>query len=133
MSARGSEERGALREIACVAVARSAGDAARTQRLWDELVGGRWALIDQFVEGGRRHLVARRRSGRSTRRALTPAEMVCVAAVLDGRAQKVAAAELGVTESTLSTHVRRAMRKLGLATRAELSRAFGVRRAHEPR
>jgi DNA-binding CsgD family transcriptional regulator len=132
MSTRGSEERGALREIACLAIARSGGDAALTQRLWDELIGGRWALIDQFIAGGRRHLIARRRCGRSARRALTPAEMVCVAAVLDGRAQKVAAAELGVTESTLSTHVRRAMRKLGLATRADLSRAFGLSRARAP-
>jgi DNA-binding CsgD family transcriptional regulator len=127
-------EHGALREIAAREIARARGDSAcatgpaEIQRLWDELVGGRWALLDQFVQGGRRHLIARRRRSALGRAALTPAEMISIATVVDGRPQKVAAAELGVAESTISTHVRRAMRKLGLATRADLARAFGVRR-----
>lgn len=84
-------------------------------------------MVDQFARDGRRHLVARRCSGARGRFALTPAETLCLAAVIDGRAQKLVAAELGIAESTVSTHVRRAMRKLELATRAELARAFGVR------
>lgn len=98
---------------------------ARTGALWDEVCAGRWEFIDRFEHAGRRLLVARRAARVRGGAALTRAEVLCMAAVLDRALQKVVAADLGVSESTVSTHVRRAMRKLGIATRAELALLVG--------
>lgn len=95
------------------------------QRAWHELLTGGWALVDHFEHGGRRYLVARRRPP-SGGQALTPAETACALLAAMGRSQKVIAHELGIRASTTSTHVRRAMRKLGLGRPTELVRVLGA-------
>ena len=103
---------------------------APAERAWSTLLDGAWRLVDHFERDGRTYLLARRSHVRSeAREVLTPAETVCAIYVGMGHSQKVIAAELGVSESTTSTHVRRAMRKLGLTSRADLARVFGAGRS----
>ena len=54
--------------------------------------------------------------------ALSERESAIVREVVRGLSEKEIAADLGVTVSTVSTYLRRAMAKLGVATRAELLR-----------
>ncbi len=94
---------------------------------WRALVSGAWSLVDQFESDGRRFLVARRNEPRSRKRGgLTQAECVCAGYAALGHPQKLIAYELGVSPSTVSTHVRGAMRKLSITTRAELRATFGA-------
>jgi DNA-binding CsgD family transcriptional regulator len=103
---------------------RLADDDALT--VWRELLDGGWTLVAQLERGGRRYLVARRGAARGD--GLTRAEMVCAIYAARGYAQKWIAYELGIGEPTVSTHVRRAMRKLGVVCRAELAAVFGAAR-----
>jgi DNA-binding CsgD family transcriptional regulator len=93
---------------------------------WRALVDGRWTLLEQFESDGRRFLIARRNEPRGrSRDGLTASETVCAVYASMGHSGKLIAYELGVAESTVSTHVRRAMRKLRLRSRAELAKALG--------
>lgn len=91
-------------------------DGAEALALWRGLVDGRWALVDRFEYDGRRYLVARR----NEHEALSPRERQVVAHVVMGRGNKFVAHALGVSTSSVATHLAAAMRKLGVRSRAEL-------------
>ena len=106
-------------------------DRARTQlrdsdpdtalAVWKGLVDGRWSLVDWFDTDGQRYMVARRNAP-SVRdpRGLTPRERQVVAYTVLGESSKLIAYRLGLSESTISSTLNEALRKLGLSSRTQL-------------
>jgi DNA-binding CsgD family transcriptional regulator len=89
--------------------------------LWQALVAGRWSLVDHFEGGGRRYYVAVPNAPTTARsKALTPREAEVVAYIASGTGTKSTAYALGIDPKTVSTHLRSALTKLGLHSRAEL-------------
>lgn len=89
--------------------------------LWRGLVAGRWSLVDQFDTDGRRYLVARRNDPRTPDpRALTERERQVAHFVALGHTNKLVAYELGLSEASVATHLRRAVGKLGVGGRVQL-------------
>lgn len=122
--------RGALRE-ATLRAERARGRMRREDpdgalEVWSAMVGGEYSLVDQFEHGGRRYVVARRCAlplrGTS---GLTSRELVVAAHVASGRSLKLVGYELGLSISTVATHLGRAMRKLEVGSRAELAAVLG--------
>jgi DNA-binding CsgD family transcriptional regulator len=88
---------------------------------WTALVAGRWSLVDRFEENGRRYIVARRNEhGLADPRALTPRERAIAHLAALGKPNKLIAYELGLSESTIGSHLSAILRKLGLRSRVEL-------------
>jgi DNA-binding CsgD family transcriptional regulator len=98
-------------------------DPARATEAWTALVAGRWSLVDRFERGGRRYLVAMRNEhALPDPRALSPRERAIAHLVVLGKSNKLIGYELGLSESTIATHVAAAMKKLGVSSRVELAR-----------
>ena len=97
--------------------------------LWRALFAGRYSLVEVFDRDGRRHLVARanvppaRTAEHASGPALSEREERALSLLAMGCSNKLAAYELGVSPSTVSTHLRSAARKLGVRSSAELVRA----------
>jgi len=82
--------------------------------------------VSHFTLGGERYLVLsaeRRRSSRLA--ALTPAERIIVAALLDGASNAKIARALGRSPRTIANHVASILRKLGVGSRSELAARLG--------
>lgn len=100
-------------------------DPEGATEMWTALVSGRWSLVDQFERGGRRYVVARRNEqGCADPRALGPRERDVVALAALGKPNKLIAYELGLSPSTVGSHLSSAMRKLGVTSRVDLMRAM---------
>lgn len=96
-------------------------DPAGAIEMWPALVSGRWSLVDRFDREGRRYFVARpNEPGLQDPRALSPRERVIVHLAALGKPIKLVAYELGLGESTISTHLGSALRKLGAKSRVDL-------------
>jgi DNA-binding CsgD family transcriptional regulator len=112
-------------------------DAAEALRLWEALDDGRLILVDEFERDGRRYLVARARPGAAAQRpdvALTPRQREVAAYAALGHANKLIAYELGVSVSTVATHLMAAARKLHAPSRAALiAKARASERPLSPR
>ncbi len=110
--------------------ARTASVRAEPERaleLWDELVAGRWSLIDRFDSDGRRYLVAHRNDAHVARlMSLTSREREIVPSALEGRPNKVIAQELSISESTVSEHLSIALAKLNQRSLAALIQAMAI-------
>jgi DNA-binding CsgD family transcriptional regulator len=90
---------------------------------WKALVDARWSLVDRVDADGRRYLVARRNEPVGVAlECLTARERQVASYVSFGHTNKVIAYELGISHSTVRVLVARAARKLGAASREELSR-----------
>lgn len=88
---------------------------------WRALVEGRWSMIDVFDSDGRRFVVARENRPATSRIAtLTRREQDVVAYARLGWSNKLIAYTLGLSESTVSETLRRALDRLGLRSRADL-------------
>jgi DNA-binding NarL/FixJ family response regulator len=83
-----------------------------TTEIWRQLEAGSWTIR---AEPDRLHLLAREHP-----EPLTARERVVVELASRGWSNKVIAYELGVGASTVSTHMSRAIAKLGVASRASL-------------
>ena len=102
-------------------------DPAAAVDLWRGLVAGRWSLVDHFDTDGRRYLVARRNDPRALDpRALSDRERQVARFVALGHANKLIAYELGISEASVATHVRRAAAKLGVDGRVQLAERVQV-------
>lgn len=100
-------------------------DPAEALRAWQALVEGRWSLVDRFDRDGRRYLIARRNDPDVVGpRPLSRRERQVVAYAAMGYANKHIAYALGLAPSTVSSHLRRAMRVLGARSRADLARVW---------
>jgi DNA-binding CsgD family transcriptional regulator len=131
--AQGAEARESLRRAA-IAIDRARGKLRRDDpdealRTWTALVEGRWSLIDTFDRDGRRYVVAKKNTPplpEAPLRALSDRERQVVAYAALGRSNKLIAYELGVTSSTVATHLAQAQAKLGFQTKAELLQAWAI-------
>ncbi len=103
---------------------RSDPDAAIT--LWEGLAAGRWSLVDHFDSDGKRYLIAHKNDPElASPNALSPVERQIAGYAAMGQGNKFIAYELGLSVSTVSTHLGSAMIKLGVRSRAQLARLFG--------
>jgi len=88
--------------------------------LWRALVEARWSLVDQFDRDGRHFLVACRNDVKVLGlKSLSSRERQVASFCALGHSNKLIAYELGLSVSTVSTHLHRAMRKLGARSRLE--------------
>jgi DNA-binding NarL/FixJ family response regulator len=96
-------------------------DTKAESSAWDAVISGRWSLVDRFDSDGKRFVLAYRNpSGVLDPRRLTPGEEACAQLAALGRSNKEIGSELGVNESTASTQVASALKKLGLGSRTLL-------------
>lgn len=95
--------------------------------LWEGLVNGRWSLVDHVESDGRRVVLIRRNEpGARDPKALSATERDVLAYAALGHSNKHVSYLLGVAPTTVSTHLKRAMRKLGLESRRELITVLGT-------
>jgi DNA-binding CsgD family transcriptional regulator len=89
--------------------------------LWQGLTAGRWSLVDHIDSDGRRFVIARRNDPQpADPRALSLRERQVATFAAVGRPNKLIAYALGISPAAVSTHLRQALRKLGLSSTAEL-------------
>lgn len=107
-------------------------DRARTTRarasddpldLWRALHDGRWSLVDTFDSDGRRFLIARANEpATDPAPALSRREQQVLDLLSLGHSNKLIAYDLGISVSSVATHLRRAGAKLRLQTTRDLVR-----------
>lgn len=96
-------------------------DPDQALELWRALVSGRWSLLEHFERDGRRYLVARRNEpGVTDPRALSQRERQVTWCAALGHPNKLIGYELGLSLSSVASHLAAASRKLGVSSRAEL-------------
>jgi DNA-binding CsgD family transcriptional regulator len=94
------------------------------------VMAGEWVITDHFQGEGRRFLIVQRcRAGDG--RALSEREREVLALALQGHSNKFVAYELGLTSSTVATHLRRAMAKLRVESREALIQALTIDTSEE--
>lgn len=93
---------------------------AAGEQLWGRLVDGSWSVVEAFTGAGRRVFVAQPVQSTEGGNALTWREEQVVALAAMGHSNKVIAYQLELTESTVGSHLKRALEKLGLRSRIEL-------------
>lgn len=102
--------------------------------LWHGLVAGRWSLVDRFESGGRRFIVACRNGlDGPDPRALSDRERPVAQLAALGRSNKQIAEKLGLSHTTVATHLGGALRKLGLRGRAHLCSSWAEITSNETR
>lgn len=103
-------------------------DHAGDHEPFARLVDGRWTLVDRFDRGGRHYLVARFDTCAGGPPAgLTRRERQVTRLAILGYSNKQIAYTLRLAPSTVSSHLRTAMRRLGVTNRAELAACVPAR------
>ena len=98
-------------------------DPEEALRIWRALVCGRWSLVDWFDTDERRFLLAIPNPPNvRDPRGLTEQECLVVEYAVHGNTNKLIAYRLGLSQARVSTLLSSAMKKLGVRTRAQLSR-----------
>ncbi len=124
--------RRAARIIDKVNSVRGCEDPDAALKAWRGLVNGRWSLVDRFDSDGRRFLIARRNQPTvPSPSALTHRERQVAAYAALGHTNKRIAYTLGLAPSTVSSHLRSAILRLGLRSPAELAAVFSAPRASD--
>lgn len=97
------------------------GTADRARRLCEDLLQGRWTLVDWFDAGGRRFIIARP-SGQHPgfTRGLSERERQVALSAARGESNKVTGYRLGIGPSQVSTNLKAAMHKLRVRSKAQL-------------
>jgi DNA-binding NarL/FixJ family response regulator len=108
-------------------------DAVDGLDLHQALVAGRFSLVDTFERDGKRYLIARPSAPASApTSALSVRETQVAVFAAMGHALKRIAYELGVSQSSVATYLRRALVKLRLPDRSALTRRLaGLRQARD--
>jgi DNA-binding CsgD family transcriptional regulator len=95
---------------------------------WRALVQGRWSVVDYVDRDGKRFILARRNEPRGRDLlAITDRERQVLELASLGHTNKHIGYELGIAQSTVTIHLQRGLRRLGLRSRAEL---IGLRSAN---
>lgn len=96
-------------------------DPQEALEIWRGLAQGRWTLVDWFDSDQRRYILAIPNPPKlRDPRTLTKRESQVVAFAQLGESHKLIAYRLGIARSTVTKSLRVAMRKLGVATQAQL-------------
>lgn len=93
------------------------------------ILAGEWRVTDHF-EGDLRRFIIAERCRRGEGGALTERERQVLAFTLEGHSNKYVALELGLTPSTIATHLRRVMQKIGVPSREALIQALPLDHRH---
>ena len=94
--------------------------ARKTEEFWPALIAGRWTLVDRFESGGQRLVIACRNDlVAAPHKMLRGAEATVLRRALAGEAGKVIAADLCVSDATVSRLIARSLRRLGLRSLVE--------------
>jgi len=94
--------------------------------IWRGLVLARWSIVDTVERDGRRLLLARRNEPDVPRRgSLSGMERTVAFFAANAHSHKQMAYALGISPSLVGRHLRSAMLKLGVRSRAELTRVYG--------
>jgi DNA-binding CsgD family transcriptional regulator len=101
-------------------IAWAAADAPETTRLWGAFVGGAYALVDHWVAGGHRWILARRCQDSGDPAALRPAEAAALAYVVPGLQTAEVGELLGISAATVTLHLTSARARLRCGSRREL-------------
>lgn len=97
-------------------------DADEALDLHRAMIAGRWTLVDTFERDGKRYLIARHNAPASTPiPELTVRETQVAVFTAVGHPNKMIAYELGLSESSIATYLRRALVKLRLPDRLALA------------
>jgi len=124
-AARQSLEDGARRVKHCLGPLRDL-DPERAVAAWRGLLAGHWSLVLHRDRDGKRLLLAHRNKlPVESPATLSPRNRQVAALAAVGHSQKLIACELRMSEPTVAEHLRQAMAKLGIRSRAELVRTFG--------
>ena len=94
--------------------------------LWAAFIDGSFKLVDRFEDDGRCYLVALRCDRRDRSDALCERERIVLERRARGELLESIAVDLGVSVSAVSRRLQRGMRKLGIATQAELLRIWAL-------
>jgi len=108
--------------------AREATNVDEARSLHDEVLAGKWAIVEEFDADGRRHLVVRKPCAAllDAERRLTRRERQVARYAALGHSGKLIAFEMGLAESTVSGHVTSVVSKLGLRCRVDLVRTLSA-------
>lgn len=121
--------RNAVKSIERARTRRVRHDPGVGLELWQGLVGGRWSMVERFDSDGRRYYVAFQNSPAvAALRALSERERQVVAYARQGLSAKLIGYHLGMETSTVCSHLARARKKLGVASRLELVRVASALR-----
>jgi DNA-binding CsgD family transcriptional regulator len=111
-------DRERARELRC--------DGTEVLSVWTGLLKGRWSVLDQIDSDGRHFvLVFENEPEAAAPRALSRREAQVATYAAQGHANKTIGYELGIGISTVATHLRNALAKLGLKRRTDLVWLFG--------
>jgi DNA-binding CsgD family transcriptional regulator len=111
-------DRERARELRC--------DGTEVLSVWTGLLKGRWSLLDQIDSDGKHFmLVFENEPEAAAPRALSRREAQVATYAAQGHANKTIGYELGISTSTVATHLRNALAKLGVTSRTELIWLFG--------
>jgi DNA-binding NarL/FixJ family response regulator len=96
-------------------------DPDEALELWRGLCDGTWSVVETFDTDGRRYLVLHENEPDVRGlRALSRREEQVVGFAALGHAENLVGYELGLSDSTVRSHLASAMRKLGVRTRYDL-------------
>jgi len=129
--AQNKEAAHALREAA-VRIDRARGKTRKSDpggalEMWRSLTEGRWSLVDWFDSDDRRFVLALPNAPQVIDpRGLSERESLVATYAMHGDSMKLIGYRLGISKATVSSTLKRAMRKLGVKTRAQLIERFGA-------
>jgi DNA-binding CsgD family transcriptional regulator len=102
--------------------------------LWHGLLAGRWSLVDRVDTDGKHYVLAVRNDPEADApRVLSRREAQVASYIAQGHSHKFVSYELGIAVSTVGTHLRNALGKLGLSSQTELAWIYGTLRAEHDR
>lgn len=114
----------AMRDAARAAVSFEA--VGQASDVWRAFLSGNFSAVDCFDQDGRRHLIVRRNHVRIVGRSpLSRREQEIIGRRARGEALKIIADAVGISISSTSRSLRRAMSKVGARSHVELARMFG--------
>jgi DNA-binding CsgD family transcriptional regulator len=97
--------------------------------LWPALLEGRYSLVDRFESDGKHFVIVHKNEPHAPGSpSLTDRERQVVALAALGRTNKLIAYELGLTPATVAMHLGRAMVKLNIRRRGELTHVYRLLR-----